>query len=145
MEEHCAWMTARQIRPGTLADFERAWRPDTHPGGMLRACAYWSEDEREIVGISLWAPGRRVTRGGPRARKPAAGGDVCLRPWGAKAFYRGRELVVPSPWGIRRIRPAWGKAALLTRPDRDFHDPYPSCWLRRWQTGLALGCPTKEA
>lgn len=36
MEEHFVWMTTRQIKPGTLADFERAWRPDTHPEGMLR-------------------------------------------------------------------------------------------------------------
>ena len=37
VEEHCVWMTTRQIKPGTLADFGRAWRPDTHPDGMLRA------------------------------------------------------------------------------------------------------------
>src|SRR5437773_12280763 len=55
MEAHFVWMTTRQIQPGTLADFERAWRPGTHPEGMLRAYAYWSEDEREIVGISFWA------------------------------------------------------------------------------------------
>src|SRR5205823_13665169 len=54
VEEHFVWMTTRQIQPGTLADFERAWRPGTHPEGMLRACACWSEDGREIVGISLW-------------------------------------------------------------------------------------------
>jgi len=50
VEEHFVWMTTRQIQPGTLGDFERAWRPDTHPESMLRAYAYWSEDEREIVG-----------------------------------------------------------------------------------------------
>jgi hypothetical protein len=33
MEEHFVWMTTRQIQPGTLADFERAWRPGTHPEG----------------------------------------------------------------------------------------------------------------
>lgn len=55
MEEHFVWMTTRQIQPGTLGDFERAWRPDTYPEGMLRACACWSEDEWEIVGISFWA------------------------------------------------------------------------------------------
>ena len=54
MEEHFVWMTTRQIQPGTLADFERAWRPGTHLEGMLRAYACWSEDEREIVGISFW-------------------------------------------------------------------------------------------
>jgi hypothetical protein len=42
MDEHFVWMTTRQIKPGTLAGFERAWRPDTHPEGMLRAYAYWS-------------------------------------------------------------------------------------------------------
>src|SRR5260221_2791598 len=54
MEEHFVWTTTRQIKPGTLAGFERAWRPDTHPEGMLRAYAYWSQDEREIVGVSFW-------------------------------------------------------------------------------------------
>ncbi len=54
MEEHFVWMTTRHIKPGTLADFERAWRPGTHPEGMLRAYAYWSADEREIVGVSFW-------------------------------------------------------------------------------------------
>ena len=53
VEEHVVWMTTRQIKPGTLAGFERAWRPDTHPEGMLRAYAYWSPDEREIIGVSL--------------------------------------------------------------------------------------------
>ena len=37
MEEHFVWMTTRRIKPGTLAQFEGAWRPDTHPEGMLRA------------------------------------------------------------------------------------------------------------
>jgi hypothetical protein len=41
MEEHFAWMTTRRIKPGTLAEFKRAWRPDTHPDGMRRAYAYW--------------------------------------------------------------------------------------------------------
>ena len=25
MEEHFVWMTTRKIKPGTLAEFERAW------------------------------------------------------------------------------------------------------------------------
>jgi hypothetical protein len=36
MEEHFVWMTTRRIKPGTLTGFERAWRPDIHPEGMLR-------------------------------------------------------------------------------------------------------------
>src|SRR5215472_12620585 len=55
VEEHFVWMTTRQLKPGTLAEFERAWRPDTHPEGMLRAYAYWSADGREIIGVSFWA------------------------------------------------------------------------------------------
>ncbi len=29
MDEHLDWMTTRQIKPGMLTDFERAWRPYT--------------------------------------------------------------------------------------------------------------------
>jgi hypothetical protein len=46
-------MTTRQIKPGTLTDFERAWRPDAHPENMLRAYAYWSAHELEIIGVSF--------------------------------------------------------------------------------------------
>ncbi len=53
MEEHFAWMTTRRIKPGTLTRFERAWRPDTHPEGMLRAYAYWPEDEQQIISVVL--------------------------------------------------------------------------------------------
>jgi heme-degrading monooxygenase HmoA len=86
MAEHFVWMTTRQIQPGTLGDFERAWRPGTHPEGMLRAYAYWSEDEREIVGISFWASkqaceawraseveARRQARAGGGVRRGGAG------------------------------------------------------------------------
>ena len=34
MEEHFVWTTTRRIKPGTLAQFEGAWRPGTHPDGM---------------------------------------------------------------------------------------------------------------
>ena len=27
MEENFVWVTTRQIKPGTLADFKRLWRP----------------------------------------------------------------------------------------------------------------------
>jgi heme-degrading monooxygenase HmoA len=78
MEEHFVSMTTRQIKPGTLAGFERAWRPDTHPEGMLRAYAYWSEDEREIVGISFWISGEsceawRASGAEARRREAMAG------------------------------------------------------------------------
>jgi hypothetical protein len=54
MEENFVWMTTRRIKPGTLADFKRTWRPERHPDGMLHAYPYWSDDEQEIVAVSSW-------------------------------------------------------------------------------------------
>ena len=54
MEENFVWMTTRRIKPGTLADFQRTWRSERHPDGMLYAYAYWSDDEQEIVALSFW-------------------------------------------------------------------------------------------
>ncbi len=97
MEEHFVWMTTRRIKPGALAEFERAWRPDTHPDGMLRAHAYWSEDEQQIIGVSFWdskescdawrASGAEARR--REAMAPHVAGEQ-------EAFYRGRELIVPA-------------------------------------------------
>jgi heme-degrading monooxygenase HmoA len=97
MEEHFVWMTTRQIKPGTLTDFERAWRPDTHPEGMLRAYAYWSQDEQEIVGLSFWVSRQscdawRASDAEARRRHAMAGYVVGEQ----EAFYRGRELHVPT-------------------------------------------------
>jgi hypothetical protein len=90
-------MTTRQLEPGTLAGFERAWRPDTHPEGMLRAYAYWSADERETIGVWFWAsqqlvPGVAVLG----VRGPPAGGYGWLVLGERERFYRGRELRVPD-------------------------------------------------
>ena len=72
MEENFVWMTTRRIKPGTLADFERLWRPERHPDGMLHAYAYWSDDEHEIIGwCRRGSPGRHVMHGGHRGRKHA--------------------------------------------------------------------------
>ena len=54
IEENFGWMTTRRIQPGTSADFERTWRPERHPEGMLYAYAYWSDDEQEIIAVSSW-------------------------------------------------------------------------------------------
>jgi hypothetical protein len=87
VEEYFVWMTTRQIRPGTLADFERAWRPDTHPEGMLRAYAYWSAGEQEIIGVSFWASGSEGRR------REAMAAYVLGE---QERSYRGRELHVPE-------------------------------------------------
>lgn len=97
MEEHFVWMTTRRIRPGALAEFERAWRPDTHPDGMLRAYAYWSEDGQEIIGVSFWASQQACDRW--RASDAEARRRVAMAPDvldEREAFYRGRELAVPA-------------------------------------------------
>jgi heme-degrading monooxygenase HmoA len=97
MDEHFVWMTTRQIKPGTLADFERAWRPDAHPEGMLRAYAYWSEDERVIVGVSFWASRQSCDAwrtSEAEARRRQAMTDYVVGE--QETFYRGRELHVPD-------------------------------------------------
>jgi hypothetical protein len=76
MEEHLVWVTTRRIKPGTLTEFERARRPGPHPEGMVTACAYWSGDEQEVIGVSLWAS--RQSCDAWRARIPGHDG---ARPW----------------------------------------------------------------
>jgi heme-degrading monooxygenase HmoA len=95
--EYFVWMTTRRIRPGTLADFERAWRPDPHPEGLRRAYAYWSEDGQEVIGVSLWdskesCDAWRASEGEARRRRAMAPYVVEDR----DSFYRGRELAIPG-------------------------------------------------
>jgi heme-degrading monooxygenase HmoA len=97
MEEHFVWVTTRRIKPGTLTEFVRAWRPGRHPEGMVTACAYWSGDEQEVIGVSFWASRQscdawRASDTG--ARRRAAMGPYVLDEH--EAFYRGRELPVPA-------------------------------------------------
>ena len=97
MEEHFVWMTTRRIKPGALAQFERAWRPDTHPDGMLRAYAYWSDDEQQIIGVSFWdskesCDAWRASAAEARRREAIAAHVLEEQ----EAFYRGRELIVPA-------------------------------------------------
>jgi heme-degrading monooxygenase HmoA len=97
MDEHFVWMTTRRIKPGTLADFERAWRPDTFPQGMRRAYAYWSEDGQEVVGVSFWASKEscdawRASEAEAHRREAMTRYVVDER----EAFYRGRELALPA-------------------------------------------------
>jgi len=98
MEEYFVWMTTRWIRAGTLADFERAWRPAPYPQGMRRAYAYWSEDGQEVVGVSFWdskesCDAWRASEAEARRREAMARYIVEER----EVFYRGRELALPAP------------------------------------------------
>lgn len=97
MEERFVWMTTRRIRPGTLAGFERAWRPGAHPEGMLNAYAYWSEDEQQVIGVSFWdskdsCDAWRTSEAEARRREVMAAYVLDEQ----EAFYRGRELLVPA-------------------------------------------------
>jgi heme-degrading monooxygenase HmoA len=97
MEEHFVWMTTRRIKPGTLTEFERAWRPSSHPEGMLTAYAYWSDDEQEIIGVSFWASRQSCDAwraSDAETRRRAAMAPYVLDEY--EAFYQGRELVVPA-------------------------------------------------
>ncbi len=97
MQEHFVWMTTRRITQGTLADFERAWRPDPYPQGMRSAYAYWSEDGQEVVGVSFWDSKESCEAW--RASDAEAQRREAMAPYlveEAEAFYRGRKLVVPS-------------------------------------------------
>jgi heme-degrading monooxygenase HmoA len=97
MEEHFVWMTTRQIRSGTLMEFEQAWRPDAHPEGMVRAYAYWSEDGREIIGVSFWVSKESCDAwraSDSEARRREAMADYVVSE--QEGFYRGRELHVPD-------------------------------------------------
>ncbi|WP_227025676.1 antibiotic biosynthesis monooxygenase [Streptomyces fodineus] len=97
MEEHFVWVTTRRIRPGSLEDFERAWRPATHPDGMRRAYAYWSEDGQEITGVSFWDSKEACDAW--RASEAEAQRRAGMASYVAEereGFYRGRELAIPS-------------------------------------------------
>jgi heme-degrading monooxygenase HmoA len=95
-EEHFVWLTTRRIEAGTLADFERAWRPHGHPEGMLRAYAYWSDDQQEIIGVSMWVSRQACDAwraSAEEARRRAAMAPYVLQE--REAFYSGRELAIP--------------------------------------------------
>jgi len=98
MDEHFVWMTTRRIRIGTLADFERAWRPAPYPQGMRRAYAYSSEDGQEVVGVSFWDSKEscdtwRTSEAEARRGEAMAPHIVEER----ESFHRGRELALPAP------------------------------------------------
>ncbi|GAB3848937.1 hypothetical protein GCM10027610_071280 [Dactylosporangium cerinum] len=97
MDEHFVWMTTRRIKAGTLADFERMWRPSQHPEGMRRAYAYWSDDGLEVVGVSFWDS--RESCDAWRVSEVEANRREAMAPYVVEereAFYRGRELAVPA-------------------------------------------------
>ncbi|WP_369393055.1 hypothetical protein AB5J72_39935 [Streptomyces sp. CG1] len=95
MEEQFVWVTTRRLRPGSLEDFERAWRPSPYPQGLRRAYAYWSEDGQEITGVSFWDSQEACDSwrtSGPEAQRRAAMAPYVVEE--REGFYRGRELAI---------------------------------------------------
>jgi hypothetical protein len=105
MEEHFVWMTTRRIKPGTLADFERAWRPDPYPTGLRRAYAYWSADGRRWLASRSGTHVSRVTLGAhPKRRRVGARRWALTSLRSGRAFHYGRELAGPCggrTWPVR--------------------------------------------
>ncbi|WP_188187453.1 hypothetical protein [Nonomuraea sp. SYSU D8015] len=97
MREQFVWVTTRRIKPGTLEELERVWRPDhPYPEELRQAYAYWSEDGQEITGVSFWdtkeaCDSWRHSEAEARRREAMAPYVVEER----EGFYRGRELAVP--------------------------------------------------
>ena len=97
MGDNLMWMTTRRIKPGTLADFARNWRPERHPDGMLHAYAYGSDDEQEIIEVSSWVSQECCDTW--RASWEETRRRTAIAPYVLSAqggFYRGRELIVPG-------------------------------------------------
>ncbi|MEU8528804.1 MULTISPECIES: antibiotic biosynthesis monooxygenase [Streptomyces] len=97
MEHRYVWVTTRRIKPGTLEEFERAWRPAIHPAGLRRAFAYWSEDGSEITGVSVWdsqdACEAWRSSDTERERREVMAPFVVAEQEG---FYLGGELTIPG-------------------------------------------------
>ena len=97
MEERYVWVTTRRLPPATLEEFLRAWRPERHPEGMEKAFAYWSQDGREVTGVSFWDSKESCDRW--RASEAEARRGQAMASYvqdESEAFYKGRELRVPN-------------------------------------------------
>ncbi|SDJ96965.1 hypothetical protein [Nonomuraea jiangxiensis] len=96
MRDHFVWVTTRRIKPGTLEEFERAWRPEPYPEGLLQAYAYWSEDGLEITGVSFWD--KRESCDSWRGSESETRRRAAMAPYVVQereGFYVGRELGIP--------------------------------------------------
>ena len=96
-DQSYVWITTRRLKPGTREEFSRAWRPREFPEGMLRAYEYYSIDENEVVGISIWdSPESRERFRLSEAeteRRQAMAPFVVEE---SSGFYLGRELKIPG-------------------------------------------------
>lgn len=97
MDESYVWLTTRKIKPGARREFEQAWRPPETPAGMVRAYELWSDDEAEIVGVSVWES--RDACETYRASDAEASRREAMAPFvleESSSTYAGRELGLPG-------------------------------------------------
>jgi hypothetical protein len=97
VEQRHVWTTTRRIRPGTLDEFQRAWRPEGHPAGLESAFAYWSDDGGEVTGVSLWdtkASCDAYRASGAEERRRQAMAEFVESE--NETFYEGVEFTVPT-------------------------------------------------
>ena len=91
------WITTRRLKPGSREEFSRVWKPSEIPEGMLRAYECYSEDGKEVVGISIWdspeSRDRYRLSDTEKERRQAMAPFVLEETSG---FYVGRELKIPG-------------------------------------------------
>jgi heme-degrading monooxygenase HmoA len=95
-EEYVVWITTRRLKPGSHAEFARAWRPEDFPGGMLRAYECYDPDSDEVVGISVWDS--LESREAYRRSETEAVRRRAMAPFVVEersGLYTGRELTIP--------------------------------------------------
>ena len=91
------WITTRRLKPGVREEFSRAWRPREFPEGMLRAYECYSQDENEVVGISIWdspESRERFRLSEVEKERRAAMAPYVLEE--RSGFYSARELRIPT-------------------------------------------------
>ncbi len=91
------YVTTRRIKARKLEDFERAWRPERHPDGMVGALAYWSEGGEEVTSVSVWDSKESCDRW--RASEAETHRREAMAPYveeERESFYQGVALKVPS-------------------------------------------------
>jgi heme-degrading monooxygenase HmoA len=96
LDDAYVWITTRKLEPGMREQFSKAWRPTEFPPGMLRAYELYSDDNREVVGISIWdSPESREAY---RLSEVEAERRRVMAPYvtsETSGFYTGRELKIP--------------------------------------------------
>lgn len=96
LDQQCVWITTRRLRPGSRAEFRKAWQPSDFPEGMLRAYELEGVGTDEVVGISVWdsAESReRYRLSGVEAERQRAMAPYVLE--ASSGVYVGRELTIP--------------------------------------------------